>query len=116
MARTKLFKSIGVFILVFFLQGRVNLFAQEISYGTGNWDRKELGNHRAVIKVMQDSDAVWIHVPWRREDNPEKKAIIIIDASTGKRVENFYRVTANREYGDFIFQPSTGKGNYYLYY
>jgi hypothetical protein len=33
--------------------------------------------HRAVIKVTQDSDAVWVHVPWRREDNPEKKAVFI---------------------------------------
>src|SRR6185312_350458 len=36
--------------------------------------------------------------------------------ASGKRVENFYRVKANREYGDFVFQPSTGKGIYYLYY
>jgi len=117
MGQIKILKSIVLSALGFFLQGRSVLFAQEISHdGTGSWDRKELGNHRAVINVLQDSDAVFVHVPWRREDNPEKKAIIIIDASTGKKVENFYRVTANREYGDFIFYPSTGKGIYYLYY
>ena len=117
MRHRKISRLTALFALIFIVQGGTVLFAQEIAYdGTGNWDRKELGNHRAVIKVQADSDAVFVHVPWRREDKAEKKAIIIIDASSGKRVENYYRLTANREYGDFLFQPSTGKGVYYLYY
>jgi hypothetical protein len=92
------------------------LFSQEIPYGTGQWDRRELGNHRAVIEVKDDSAAVKVHVPWRREDDPSAKAVIVIDASTGKKVRNVYRLAADREYGDFVFEPVTGKGLYYLYY
>ncbi|MDR3714859.1 MAG: DUF6067 family protein [Puia sp.] len=92
------------------------LFSQEIPYGTGQWDRQELGNHRAVIEVRDDSSAVWVHLPWRREDDPSAKTVIVVDASTGKRIKNVYRLAANREYGDFVFEPATGKGLYYLYY
>ena len=45
MDQIKILKSIDLFALIFFLQGGTVLFAQEISYnGTGNWDRKKLGN------------------------------------------------------------------------
>ncbi|KAA9034366.1 hypothetical protein FW778_22635 [Ginsengibacter hankyongi] len=116
MCNKKNLRAAGLFILVFFLLGKRAVFAQEICYGTGKWDNKEYGNHRAVIEVPVDSDAVWVHVPWRREDNPEKKSVILVDASTGKTVENIYRVNVNTESGDFIFQPATGKGDYYLYF
>lgn len=98
------------------LQGRTVLFAQEIPYGTGDWDRRELGNHRAVITVRTDADAVRVHVPWRREDEPRNKALYIVDASTGKKIKNVHVLAASREYGDVVFEPATGKGTYYLYY
>lgn len=92
-------------------------FAQGIPYGTGNWDRQKFGNHRVVIQVTKDTDVVWVHVPWRRRDNnPAAKAIIMVDASSGKIIRNVYRGTINQEYGDIIFEPTTGKGIYYLYY
>ncbi len=98
------------------LQGGEKMFAQDIGYGTGQWDRKELGNHRAVLEVNDYSDVVLAHVPWRREDDPHDKAVIIIDASTGNRIVNVHVLAATREYGDILFQPATGKGEYYLYY
>ena len=52
-------RSIGFTVAVLLLlQGRTVLFAQEIPYGTGDWGRRELGNHRAVITVHADADAV----------------------------------------------------------
>ena len=79
-----------------------------VPYGTGSWNNEELGNHRAVISVVKKADAVRVHIPWRRRDhNPEKKNIIIIDSKTGKRIINVIRVKVNREFGDLIFQPST---------
>lgn len=117
MTRSGILQFFSLLSYMLFVLSLSPLFAQEISYdGTGNWNEKELGNHRAVIRVMEDADAVFVHVPWRREDDPEKKNVIITDAASGKQVENLFRVSANREFGDFIFQPATGKGVYYLYY
>lgn len=86
-------------------------------YGYGTWDADSLGNHRAVIKIENAADIVLAHIPWRRRDfNPEQKAIIIVDASTGKQVNNVLPADINREFGDILFQPATTPGEYYVYY
>jgi len=90
--------------------------AQDIPYKTGSWNGDELGNHRAVIRVEAAADAVWAHIPWRRRDaNPEKKGIILMDGRTGARVKNVFPADINREYGDIVFQPVSGPGDYYVY-
>jgi len=91
--------------------------AEDIPYGTGQWDADSLGNHRVVFHVSQKSDAAWVHIPWRRRDiHPENKSIILIDAHTGQQVRNLFRAQINREYGDLVFQPQTIPGDYYVYY
>ena len=93
------------------------IFAGEVPYRTGNWDADAYGNHRVVVFVSKKTDAVWAHIPWRRRDfNPEKKNIIIVDAKTGVRVSNVFRAEVNREYGDLVFQPQTAPGKYFVYY
>ena len=95
----------------------LHLNAEEIPYRTGIWEADSLGNHRVVIKVAREADAVWIHIPWRRRDfNPEEKNIILIDAETGARVKNLCRVNINREFGDLVFQPATVPGVYHIYH
>jgi hypothetical protein len=90
---------------------------QDIRYGIGTWDEDQYGNHRVVIQVDDKADAVWVHIPWRRRDHyPEKKEAILIDAKKGKRVMNLFRVEINREYGNFVFQPASDSGTYYLYH
>ena len=100
------------------LGGNVSiLMAQEVRYGTGNWDADVYGTHRAVVRVRIPADAAWAHVPWRRRDRePENKEILVISAATGTRVKNVARVEVNREYGDLVFQPIDGPGDYWLYY
>ena len=45
---------------------------QELKYSIGNWDPDSLGNHRIIIEVDKNSDAVFCSIPWRRKDlNPE---------------------------------------------
>jgi len=91
--------------------------AQDIPYRTGTWNGDELGNHRAVVRVDAASDAVSVRIPWRRRDTaPEKKAVILVEAKTGARVKNVVTVEINREYGDLVFQPAAGPGDYYAYY
>lgn len=86
-------------------------------YGTGNWDADSLGNHRVVVAIDKQCDAVVADMQWRRRDyNPEKKDLYIIDAASGKRITNVFRHSINRERGVIVFQPKTVPGKYYIYY
>lgn len=90
--------------------------AQVLKYGTGTWNVDTLGNHRAVIQVKAKSDALLAHIDWRRRDHhPENIEVLVVDAKTGKRINNVYRVNINREYGELIFQAPAA-GTYYFYY
>jgi hypothetical protein len=67
--------------------------------------------------VQSKSDAILAHIPWRRRDiKPEQKNVIIIDASTGKRVTNVKWIRVDREVGDAVFEPQTAPGEYFVYY
>ncbi len=90
--------------------------SQEIPYGTGNWDAKAYGNHRAVVLVSAAADAVRVHVPWRRRDSHPHGKIVVVDAATDKPVENVYRIRSSRESADMVFQPKGGPGEYFVYY
>ncbi|MCX6921955.1 MAG: DUF6067 family protein, partial [Verrucomicrobia bacterium] len=87
-----------------------------VPYGTGTWDSAKLGNHRAVLSVADKAAAVWAHIPWRRRDvDPEKKNLILIEESTSQRVTNLLRVAVSGASGDIVFQ-APNRGTYYLYY
>jgi len=89
----------------------------DIHYTTGEWDAAEYGNHRAVVHVDVESEAVRVTIPWRRRDRePENKNLIIVDAATGDRIDNVIRVNINRERGSLVFQPRTVPGDYHVYY
>ena len=107
----KLFSIVSM-LLIILLQGN----AQDINYGTGQWNTEGLGNHRAVIYVEKPSEAVKVLVPWRRLDTIGDKSLILISALTGQRVNNIYCPQKNKDFGEIIFQPVSGEGNYYLYY
>ena len=87
-----------------------------VKYGVGGWS-ESLGLHRAVVKVTQQADAVAVHIPWRRRDvEPEKKRIVVIDAKSGEGLTNVLPLDIQREYGNLVFQPVTVPGDYYVYY
>ncbi len=91
--------------------------ASSIPYGTGTWDADTLGNHRVVLEVGAAADAVRVRIPWRRRDTaPEKKNLVVVDAKSNARVANVLRVSITREAGDLVFQPTSGRGRYYVYY
>jgi hypothetical protein len=116
---------------------------EDIKYGVGNWDPESgLGNHRAVVRVeaprvssiapgagreaaafgksgpaVQRPAAARVIIPWRRRDaDPEKKDIIVVDAATGARIANVLAITVAREFGDLIFETPTMPGDYFIYY
>jgi hypothetical protein len=103
-------QGISVLLLAGFMMGTVGLCAQDA------WDRQQWGNHRAVVEVDNDAPVVRVRLPWRRRDDPAGKAVFVVDASSGKRVTRVYALAVDRESGDFIFEPATGKGTYYFYY
>lgn len=86
-------------------------------YGIGPCWPRELGDERVELRVTEKADAVRVHIPWRRRDRmPQKKAVVLIDAKSGKAVHNIARVTIKRAYGELVFQPETVPGSYYLYF
>ena len=92
--------------------------ADDVPYGIANARWPEvLGNHRARVQVDQKADAVWAQIPWRRRDpEPEKKNVVVVDAATGRPVKNRGVARIDRIVGDVIFQPVTAPGEYHVYY
>jgi hypothetical protein len=141
-----LFIIAGEMALGLFILATTNLFTtagsgQEIKYGIGNWDPESgLGNHRAVVRVeappapkvipvkknakkapevrtLAKPAAVRVIIPWRRRDlEPEKKNIVVVDAASGERVTNVFALAVNREYGEILFEPRAVPGDYYVYF
>lgn len=110
-----------LFITLFCLLACGGLRAQTVPtdqlYGVGAWNADSLGNHRVVVSVDKKADAVLAKIEWRRRDqNPEAKNLIVVDAATGKRITNVCRFGINRESGEVVFQPQTVPGEYYIYY
>ncbi|MCK7518239.1 MAG: DUF6067 family protein [Ignavibacteriales bacterium] len=111
-------------------------------YGVGSWDPESgLGNHRVVVRVEAPAAAVpampdrasaeasrrrsdrpcprplgWRLTGGRRDTDPEKKNVIVIDASTGERIIKVLPVRIGREGAEFLFEPKTVPGDYYFYY
>lgn len=108
-------KTISLFITGLIICALLS-YGQEIRYGTGQWNPEGLGNHRAVIYVEKPADAVRVTVPWRRLDNVIDKNLVMFDALTGRKVKNIYCTQKNKDFGEIIFEPVSGEGNYYLYY
>ncbi len=102
-------------ILIFFAYA----LSQEVLllFELGEWQVDGRGSHRALVHVDEPSDAVWVYIPWRRPDpHPEEKDVRVFDAQTGKQVKNVIRVKITQEFGELIFQPTSGAGIYEVYY
>ena len=91
--------------------------AIDLPRGIGKWDATLLGNHRIVIQVTSvTGDAIRVHIPWRRRDKHPELVETVVTDEAGHRVQNVYRKTILREFGDLAFQPTAGVGTYYLYH
>ena len=74
------------------------------------------GNHRARVRVTAKAKAVRVHLPWRRRDRqPQKKAVWVVEAKTDQRITNVVCVEVNREFGEVVFEADRA-GEYYVYY
>ncbi len=112
-------RIVSVSLAMFFIVMSVSInAANDVPYGVGDWDAEAFGNHRVVIEVTAGAgEVVAVEIPWRRRDRePEKKNLILVDAATGERIQDIFPVELSRERGRFIFRPVTTPGAYYLYY
>ena len=93
--------------------------AQQVPYTScpGCWDADSLGNHRTAVHFNGPGTVAHVRIPWRlHTPNPAGHRIIVQDGKTGARISNASPVTLTRESGDILFQPVSGKGEYYIYY
>ena len=90
-------------------------FAQ-VKWEVASWQRA-MGSHRALIQVDEKADMVAVTIPWRRSDSDaEKRNLILVDLTTGKRIINFATTPFNREEIELLFEPATIPGKYAFYY
>ncbi|MDN3547465.1 glycoside hydrolase domain-containing protein [Mucilaginibacter aquaedulcis] len=107
------------FFALAFLFAGFTASAQKIPYTNCKncWLADSLGNHRVVLTFNGTGKAAKVIIPWRRRDtDPQDKRIIIQDAKTKQKITNVKLGTINRENGELMFEPTSGKGTYYVYY
>jgi len=76
-----------------------------------------VGNVRARILCESDTDAVQVHLLWRRRDsNPQLKNVLVHSALYGLTLQNVVPTIMLRESGDLVLQTTYGPGEYHVYY
>jgi hypothetical protein len=109
--------AMGCFLRFMLTTGPV-LALDEATYGVARkpWEEGQ-GSHRAVVHVEEKADAVRVNIPWRRRDrDPERKRIIVVDAASNQPITNLARLRLDRFEGVLAFQPQTVPGDYFVYY
>ena len=103
----------------------INESFYDIPYGSGNWEHpnyKEAfsfhGNHRVVVELDNVSNEIHqVIIPWRRRDElPNTKEVIIVNAETGYEITEKYLIDINNEYGHILFKPQASSSRYFFYY
>jgi hypothetical protein len=81
------------------------------------------GNHRAVVELDEGAlqggapEAVLVTIPWRRHDaDPAGKSIVVLDAASGRPVEDVVALRVENASGDVAFRPNPGSTVYHVYY
>tara|TARA_B100001989_G_C24551197_1_gene474944 strand:- start:2892 stop:5969 length:3078 start_codon:yes stop_codon:yes gene_type:complete len=92
---------------------------------SGNWDHPNYkekfifkGNHRIVVELDNISDEIHqVKIPWRRrDDSPNRKDVLIVDANTNKEIIKKHLIEINNSYGHILFEPILSSKKYYFYY
>ena len=78
---------------------------------------ESFGNHRAVLKVDDESPVVLTEILWRRHDrSPDNKRFLVINSLTGDTIRNIYRYAVSNELCRIAFGPVEKPGIYHFYY
>jgi len=77
---------------------------------------ESFGNHRAVLDIQNDAEAVSIDIPWRRHDPyPQKRMLLLVSAESGDTIPNIQRIRVDGEKCELRVGPVKA-GVYYFYY
>ncbi len=95
------------------LAGVLSCCAADVPRGVASWP-DGLGDHRAVVRVAEKSDAVLARIPWRLKLGLAVKGIIVTDAA-GTRLRNMYWARTSPDSGEVVFQADQA-GDYCIYY
>lgn len=107
--------SIVLFLTVLTLSSCKSNLNPEYATPQSPWP-ESLGNHRAVLEVVEPADAVGLNIIWRRHDkNPEEKKFIIVHES-GDTIKNIHRILVDNERCQLVFGPVEKPGEYFFYY
>lgn len=83
-----------------------------------NWNVNNRGNHRAIVWVKQTKESLaLVDIHWRRPDlRVGEKKIVVVEAATGKEVQNVLALDVNNERGRILFDTEGKNGKYFVYY
>src|SRR5688572_140673 len=107
---TVLLRFMKYFAFLVMLVPVLSGWGQSISYVVPEkkWDAN-LGTHRAVVRVdaaATSATAAHVKLEWRRRDPaPEKKAVVVVSAASGQRIDNVIAKDVTADSGDITFQP-----------
>jgi len=107
----------SVLAALFLLIVGLSVSGQEPGYSVPeeSWP-ESFGNHRAVIFIESDADAVHIAIPWRRHDpNPQDHLLLLVSQQSGDTIRNIHRIRVDREWCELLAGP-VKKGIHHLYY
>lgn len=105
--------------------GKQDNIIDGVIWEAGNWEPHLLpkekgrswGNHRAVVKTESNHPAVGVRIPWRRsDDNPQDKAVFVVDPQSDQALHNVIVKSINNEFGEIIFEPNNRSNIYHVYY
>ena len=95
-----------------------NIYAQQHIYPpqVPLWNADSLGNQRAVLKVLKNTDQVTIAIDWRNRNVKENQQVYVVDSTKNYILNDFDVLKMTNEQGIIQFKPSSGPGIYYVYY
>ena len=111
-------KAILPFLVVFLTTNLFSKTASEPKYTVPSkpWP-ESFGNHRAVLEISKPCEVATLDILWRRHDpDPQKRHLIIVEASTGDTIANIFRYSVTNERCRLAFGPVKKAGTYYFYY
>ena len=92
-----------------------------VTYGIGQWDAEQWGNHRAIVEVaccdQGENTGVRVTLPWRRCDKgAAEKGVFVRAQSDGSEITPVYVQKITSEEALVAFTPQAGEGIYEIYY
>ncbi|MEG1861483.1 MAG: DUF6067 family protein [Bacteroidaceae bacterium] len=87
-------------------------------HSDSTWNVNTRGNHRAIVWIKQSKEPIaLVDIDWRRPDlRVNEKKVIVVNATTGKEIQNVAVLDLKNERGRIAFETLGNGGKYYIYY